>query len=230
MAHRLEAIEVRVLGALIEKARTTPDYYPMRLSNLTSACNQKSNRDPVTSYDSDQIERALDKLAGKNLVFRTYASDVKGVRYRHGVETELRLDPGQEAVLCVLLLRGPQTVGELRSRTDRMQGFGSLAEVEEVLDELIEFELVTRLPRQPGRKDCRYMHLLGGPLETSAAESSPALPAAGPPPIAGGTPAGAGELEARVSTLEEEVARLRRALGALEARFDLDKRSAPREE
>jgi uncharacterized protein YceH (UPF0502 family) len=202
----LELPEQRVLGALIEKARTTPDYYPMRLSQLVAACNQKSNREPVVSYDETTVERALERLADRNLAFRVYAPDVRGIRWRHGIETTLALKPAEEALVCVLLLRGPQTLGELRSRSERMHAFTNLEEVEQVIQQLEHRSLVGRLPRHPGQKDARYSHRLG---------TTPPLDVAQEPSSTDG-----GELLARIRSLEEELARVRRTVDALTARLE----------
>jgi uncharacterized protein len=197
----LNDIEVRVLGALIEKEMTTPEYYPLTLNALTNACNQKSNRDPVMALEEAEVVRALDSLRQKGLAMQA-AESSRVPRYGHALEAKLRLEPEELAVLCELLLRGPQTVGELRGRAERMHSFADLAEVEQVLGDLSERQppLVVKLPRQPGRKEPRIAHLLSGPPEL--ASEGPVAP-----------PEGARRLvmaeNERIATLEQEVADLR---------------------
>lgn len=159
----LNDIEVRVLGSLVEKELTTPEYYPLSLNSLTNACNQKSNRDPVTSLTEDDVVRALDSLRFKQLV--VLSADGGRVRkYRHLLSEKLGLMPAELAIICELLVRGPQTVGELRTRGERMHPFSDLAAVEEVLNELMtrETPLITLMARQPGRKEGRYAQLFSG--------------------------------------------------------------------
>src|ERR1044072_6711483 len=171
----LDNVEVRVLGSLIEKQLTTPEYYPLTLNALTHACNQISNRDPVVAFDEKQVVRALESLREKNLAYIFYGSESRVPKEKHVVPEVLDLTPPQVALMCVLMLRGPQTVGELRSRTGRLYEFKELAEVEATLEELIKSEaqpLVMRLPRQPGRKESRYAHLLAGPVEVEANEAA----------------------------------------------------------
>lgn len=177
----LTEAEVRVLGSLIEKQLTTPEYYPLTLNALTHACNQISNRDPVVAYDEKTVVRALESLREKNLAYIFYGSESRVPKYKHVVPEVLHLTPPQVALMCVLMLRGPQTVGELRGRTTRLYEFKELAEVEATLEELIKHEqppLVARLPRQPGRKESRYAHLLSGPIEVEAQDAEPAKPEA----------------------------------------------------
>lgn len=152
--------EVRVLGCLMEKAMATPDYYPLSLNALTNACNQKSNRHPVVSYDEETVVYALDGLRGKRLVRQSNVSRV--VKYEHIFSKDLNLVASEEALLCTLLVRGPQTVGEIRGRTERLYAFTSRDDVQEVTSCLEEIKLVVKLPRQPGRKESRYAHLLSG--------------------------------------------------------------------
>src|ERR671916_2969867 len=160
----LDEVEVRVLGALVEKQLATPDYYPLTLNALVNACNQISNRDPVVSYDEQTVERAVDSLRGKNLVYVFYGSESRVPKYTHVMTEIFRLSPPELAAICVLMLRGPQTVGEVRGRTGRLYNFADLAEVESTLERLAQREepVVIKLPRQHGRKDARYAHLLGG--------------------------------------------------------------------
>ncbi len=210
MEKTLSPVEVRVLGALIEKELTTPEYYPLSLNALTNACNQKSNRDPVLVLEETEVVRALDGLRFKGLALQS-SEGGRVPKYAHSATGKLHLDPAELAVLCELLLRGPQTLGELRSRCERMHPFADLGAVETVLNELAERQeaLVAKLPRQPGRKENRYGQLLGGPTEF-AAESEPVAEPA--------TLQVRGENQ-RLATLEEEVALLRQELADLRDDF-----------
>ena len=165
----LTETEVRVLGSLVEKQLTTPEYYPMTLNALVAACNQKSNRDPVVSYDESTVTEALDSLRDKNLVYTFHGSTSRVVKYKHMLPNVYELDPAETAVMDVLMLRGPQTVGEIRGRTDRLFDFSGLPEVQETLDKLARRDepLVVRLERQIGQKDARYAHLLSGEIDVS---------------------------------------------------------------
>lgn len=162
----LNEIEVRVLGCLIEKEITTPEYYPLSLNSLTNACNQKSNRDPAVAFDEKAVVRALDALReSKELVRVMSGAEMRVPRYHHRFPEVFQLSRAQVAVLCELMLRGPQTVGELRGRCSRLHEFTDLAAVEAVLQDLAERaagSLVQKLPRQAGRKEPRYAHLLAG--------------------------------------------------------------------
>jgi uncharacterized protein YceH (UPF0502 family) len=193
--------EVRVLGSLIEKELTTPEYYPLSLNSLTNACNQKSNRDPVMALTEEDVVRALDSLRFKQLVVLS-AEGGRVPKYRHLLAEKLGLMPAELAIVCELLLRGPQTVGELRTRGERMHPFGDLAAVEEVLQELMvrEKPLVALMPRQPGRKEGRYAQLFSG-MPQCVEESSEARPEAARQRVVA-------ENE-RIAKLEEEVAALR---------------------
>jgi uncharacterized protein YceH (UPF0502 family) len=165
MAAMLDEVEVRVLGSLVEKQITTPEYYPLTLNALVLACNQKSNRHPVLNFDEETVSRAIESLRGKNLVYVFYGSTSRVPKYKHMMGEIFELSPRELALMCVLMLRGPQTVGELRGRTDRLYDFSGLEEVEETLKLLSGKEpqpLVTGLPRQPGQKEVRYAHLLSG--------------------------------------------------------------------
>ncbi len=203
----LADVEIRVLGCFVEKEMTTPDYYPLTLNALTAACNQKSNRAPVVTYDEPTVVRALDRLRHLGLAMQA-GSGGRVPRYRHSLVEKLHLEPEELAVLAELMLRGPQTVGEIRGRADRMHSLESLEEVERILQSLAEREppFTLRLPRQPGRKECRYMHLLAGEQEPFDAEAAaPAEPA---------TLQVRAENE-RISALEAEVAELREELNLL---------------
>ena len=169
----LDAVEARVLGSLIEKDLSTPDYYPLSLNSLTNACNQSSNRDPVLSLSEQTVVRGLDSLREKKLAFQFQGADSRVSKYGHRVVETLVLERPELAVLCVLLLRGPQTVGEVRGRTGRMFEFASLEDAGACLDRLIarpEGPLVVKLPRQVGMKEQRYAHLLCGEVVPVAGE------------------------------------------------------------
>lgn len=203
--------EVRVLGSLIEKELTTPEYYPLSLNSLTNACNQKSNRDPVMALTEEDVVRALDSLRFKQLVVLS-ADGGRVPKYRHLLAEKLGLMPAEQAVTCELLVRGPQTVGELRTRGERMYPFGDLAAVEEVLQELIQREnpLITLMPRQPGRKEGRYAQLFSGTPECGE-ESPEARPEAARQRVVA-------ENE-RIMKLEEEVAALRGEVAGLQQKM-----------
>src|SRR5277367_4147179 len=164
----LNAVEVRVLGALVEKEITTPEYYPLSLNALANACNQKNNREPVMNLDEDEIRHALHQLEDDGLAGAARGSDSRVAKYEHRMQEVFNFTRGEIAVICVLLLRGPQTPGELRGRTERMYKFDELSDVQSVLQRLMAREpaLVTVLPRQPGTKEARYAHLLSGEVES----------------------------------------------------------------
>jgi uncharacterized protein YceH (UPF0502 family) len=164
MPEILTETEARVVGALIEKQLTTPEYYPLTLNALVAACNQKTNRDPVVSYDEQTVQKSLDDLREKNIAYVFYGSTSRVPKYKHILDKYLELEPPETAVVCVLLLRGAQTLGELRERTGRLYEFSGLGEVQETLDNLARRDepLVVKLERQPGQKEVRYAHLLSG--------------------------------------------------------------------
>jgi uncharacterized protein YceH (UPF0502 family) len=166
----LTDIETRVLGSLVEKQVTTPEYYPLTLNALTLACNQKNNRNPVTSYNEDQVAQALETLREKNLTYVFYGSTSRVPKYKHVMPEVMHLSSPEMALMCVLMLRGPQTPGELRGNASRLHEFASLEELEETLTGLISYDepLVVRLPRQPGQKEVRFAHLLSGPVDVEA--------------------------------------------------------------
>jgi uncharacterized protein len=207
-----DAVELRILGCLIEKQRTTPDVYPLSLNSLRLACNQSTNRDPVVEYDEPLIRAALERLARKGWTRLASGPGSRTAKYRHLLDEALQLTPSELAVLAVLMLRGPQTLGELKSRTERLYPFPSLEDVEAVVERLIERELAARLPRRPGQKEERYAQLLGGEQPEPAAAD--VLPAA----TSEASAAGVGELAARVERLEDEVASLRQAVDDLRRR------------
>ncbi len=183
--------ELRVLGCLIEKQRTTPDVYPLSLNALRLACNQSTNRDPVVAYDEPTIRDALQRLSSRGWARLASGRGSRAVKYRHLFDEALGVSGAEISLLAVLMLRGPQTVGELKSRTERLHPFDSTAEVDETLRGLAERELVVRLERRPGQKEERWSQLLGGDGEAAPA------------------PVTADPLEERVRRLEEEVAELR---------------------
>ncbi|CAN5880733.1 YceH family protein [soil metagenome] len=164
MTEKLTETEARIVGALIEKQLTTPEYYPLTLNALVAACNQKTNREPVVSYSEQIVQKSLDDLREKNIVYVFYGSTSRVPKYKHILDKVYELEPPEIAVLCVLMLRGAQTLGELRERTGRLYEFSGLGETSETLDGLIRKDepLVVKLERQPGQKEVRYAHLLSG--------------------------------------------------------------------
>jgi uncharacterized protein YceH (UPF0502 family) len=201
-----DPIEIRVLGCLIEKQRTTPDAYPLSLNSLRLACNQATSREPVVDYDEPTIRAALEQLSRRGWVRLASGPGSRAVKYRHLFDDALSLDDAEISLLTVLMLRGPQTPGELKQRTERLHSFAP-GEVEETLARLIARELVARLPRRPGEKGERYSQLLGSedaaPPQRQGQSSGLSLVDSEPEPRAESS------LEERVSRLEEEVARLR---------------------
>jgi uncharacterized protein len=206
----LTAVECRVLGALIEKDITTPDYYPLSLNALVNACNQKNNRDPVMSLDENTVRDALYTLQEKRLAGPAGGADSRVTKYEHRVQEVFNFTRAETAVMDVLLLRGPQTPGELRGRTERMFRFEELSDVQSTLQKLTQREpsLVKMLPRQPGTKESRYAHLLSGDVEGYEAppESSAALSRGGD--------------DERIAQLESQVAELQRELGELKQQME----------
>jgi uncharacterized protein len=202
----LNAQEVRVLGSLMEKAMATPEYYPLSLNALTNACNQKSNRDPVVDWDEDAVRHALDGLEQKGLVNRSTVGRVP--KYEETFTRQRNMVAPEAAVLCVLLLRGPQTPGAIRSRTDRLCAFDSLDTLQTTLDQLDEWGHIRKLPRLPGHKESRYTHLLAGEPDDSS----------GAPETDDSTPRT--EEADRLSRLETEVESLREEVADLRVAFD----------
>jgi uncharacterized protein YceH (UPF0502 family) len=215
----LSDIEIRVLGCLIEKELTTPEYYPLSLNSLTNACNQKSNRDPVVSLAEEEVVRALDSLRFKQLVVLS-ADGGRVPKYRHLLAEKLGMMPAEMAIICELLVRGPQTVGELRTRGERMYPFGDLTSVEEVLLELSQREnpLVIQMPRQPGRKEGRFAQLFSGMPEISADQHTQAPEAARMRVLIENERIG--KLEEEVLMLRSEVAALQRMMLEFKAQFE----------
>jgi uncharacterized protein YceH (UPF0502 family) len=204
--------EIRVLGCLLEKQRTTPDHYPLSLNSLRLACNQSTNRDPVVDYDDAHVRDALHRLGRRG--YARLAGASRAAKYRHQLSDALPMSDAEQAVMCVLMLRGSQTPGELKQRGERIHGFVDLAEVHATLGGLIERELVARLDRRPGQKEERYAQLLGGqeaadgPFEVSQPPASPVLSAAGSITANGQET----DLRERVARLEREVAELREVI------------------
>ena len=204
----LTEVETRVLGSLIEKDITTPDYYPLSLNALVNACNQKNNRDPVMGLDENAVREALATLQEKRMAGPASGADSRVTKYEHRLQEVFNFDRRETAVLCVLFLRGPQTPGELRGRTDRMYHFEALEDVVSTLDRLAHRDapLAAVLPRQPGTKESRYMHLFSGQApEQISVERAPSTASAGTSTTAD-----------RLSTLEEEVSRLRAELSEVQ--------------
>ena len=222
----LDEVETRVLGSLVEKQVTTPEYYPLTLNALVQACNQKNNRHPVSSLDEASVEQAVESLREKNLAYIFYGSTSRVPKYKHMMPEIFRLSAAELAVMCVLMLRGAQTVGELRERAGRLHEFAGLGEVEETLGALAARDpepLVRRLARQPGQKEARYAHLLSGepvePAHTSAPtpEAAPTRPAANARPDDDERSA---RLEGELDALRAEVKRLRAEFEEFKSKFD----------
>jgi uncharacterized protein len=227
------AVEIRVVACLVEKQRTTPDAYPLSLNALRNACNQSTNRDPVVDYDEQTVSGALRQTALRGWTRLTSGAGSRARKYRHLLPEALGVDDGELAVLAVLMLRGAQTPGELKGRTERMQGFADLAAVHEVIERLIERDYVVRHPRRPGQKEDRFEQVLGGGEAEEGVAPEPSAPVIEPENEASPaddeefvavaddpTPAEAAEevdrldrLETELLDLKGEIARLREALG-----------------
>jgi uncharacterized protein YceH (UPF0502 family) len=211
----LTEIETRVLGSLIEKQVTTPEYYPLTLNALTLACNQKNNRHPVTSYTENQVSAALESLREKNLTYVFYGSTSRVPKYKHVMPEVMHLKAAEMALMCALMLRGAQTLGELRGNASRLHEFSSLEEVEQTLNGLISRDdeaLVARLPRQPGQKEGRFAHLLSGEIDVEAlaaseTERSPA-------------PRRSSAVEGKVDALAAEVEKLKEQFEQFRKQFE----------
>jgi hypothetical protein len=208
MDWQLDAAEARVLGSLMEKESATPEYYPLSLNALVNACNQKSNREPVVSFDEDTVENALEGLRSKGLALRISGRDVRVPKHAQRFTEKFNLGRREAAVMCMLMLRGPQTVGELRGRAERLYTFDDLEAVDATLSRLAEMEFVKKLPRLPGSREARWAHLLSGdveegqePMETHAAEKGPSD-------------------RERIAALEQEVAELRQMVQELKRAFE----------
>jgi uncharacterized protein YceH (UPF0502 family) len=209
----LNEVEVRVLGSLIEKDITTPDYYPLSLNALVNACNQKNNRDPVTSLDEETVRQALSSLQEKRLAGPASGADSRVTKYEHRTQEVFNFTRGEIAVLCVLLLRGPQTPGELRGRTERMFHFETLEDVQSTLQRLMQREpaLVKMLSRQPGTKESRYVHLLSGDVDDPyAGLASAHMARASSPSLTSSDVDRIARLEEEVAALKEQFAQFRK--------------------
>jgi uncharacterized protein YceH (UPF0502 family) len=216
----LNEVETRVLGSLIEKDVTTPDYYPLSLNALVNACNQKNNRDPVMTLDEEAVRQALNSLQEKRLAGPTSSADSRVTKYEHRTQEAFNFTRGETAILCVLLLRGSQTPGELRGRTERMHRFEDLTEVQSTLQRLMQRDppLARVLPRQPGTKEARYMHLLAGDVE-----DVPDVVRAHSPASALNSSADndrVARLEAEVANLQKEFADLKQQLASFRKEFE----------
>jgi uncharacterized protein YceH (UPF0502 family) len=217
MSTTLTDIETRVLGSLVEKQVTTPEYYPLTLNALTLACNQKNNRNPVSGYSEQQVADALESLREKNLTYVFYGSTSRVPKYMHVMPEVMHLNHAETALMCVLMLRGAQTLGELRGSASRLHEFSSLEEVEETLNGLISREpepLVARLPRQPGQKEGRFAHLLSGEIDVEALAVEPER-----------TPRRSGSeqverLEQKVDSLAAEVEKLKEQFEQFRRQFE----------
>jgi len=208
----LDSVEARVLGSLIEKEITTPEYYPLTLNALVNACNQRSSRDPVVDYDEDAVQEAIERLRHRGLASVITGASMRVPKYRQLFSEALNLGRRETALLCVLMLRGPQTPGELRSRSERLHPFNDLEEIEAVLERLSSPEpqpFIMRLPKLPGTKEARYSHLLSGEPPKEQMEAAPSGAAAFPP---------APRVD-RLTAVEEEVRHLREDMRALEEKF-----------
>jgi uncharacterized protein len=204
----LDHVEVRVLGCLIEKQRTTPDAYPLTLNSLRLACNQSTNRDPVVAYDEEAIRGALHRLGRRGWTRLASGHSSRAAKYRHLLDEKPGLDREEQAVLAVLMLRGPQTPGELKQRTERMQPFAGTAELQEVLTRLIDREFAMELARRPGQKEERFAHRLSDEIEDTDEVAAAPAPLVVPPPP---------RRDERLDRLEAEVAELREQVAALRA-------------
>jgi uncharacterized protein YceH (UPF0502 family) len=211
----LDPVEVRILGCLIEKQRTTPDQYPLSLNALRLACNQTTNRDPVVDYDETTIREALHRLSQRRYSRLASGHTSRAYKFRHLLDEALGLDEEELAVLAVLLLRGVQTPGELKQRTERMQGFPDLAAVQDALDRLVERDLVLRLARRPGQKEERYLHRMSEEAEGAAPVAEAPEPLVAAPPRPSGVNGRVEKLEAELAELRTEVSELREQLEAL---------------
>jgi len=213
-AVKLTADEARVLGSLIEKEITTPDYYPLSLNALMNACNQRSNREPIMNLDEDDLRQALHGLEAKQLAGRARSADGRVTKYEHWLGEAFNFSRAETALICVLLLRGPQTPGELRGRTERLHDFTDISDVTSGLQRLMDREpsLVALLPRQPGARESRYAHLLCGPVDAMAASDSQP---SDPEPSASQYEGRIAQLESTVAELQREIAALREKVGSL---------------
>lgn len=211
MPEILNEIEARVLGSLVEKQLTTPEYYPLTLNALVNACNQKNNREPAVNFDEATVSQCLETLRDRNLVYVFYGSTSRVPKYKHMLPSVFELDERETAVIDVMLLRGPQTLGELRTRTERLYGFPDLGAIQETLDGLMlrSDPLVTKLPVLPGQKEARYAHLMSGEIDVEAVAAAQAA-----------RPLRSGVDTERLEKLEAEVISLKSEIEALKLTFD----------
>jgi uncharacterized protein YceH (UPF0502 family) len=209
-----DAVEIRVLGCLIEKQRTTPDVYPLTLNALRLACNQSTNRDPVVDYDENTIRSAIERLVQRKWATLASWSNRRSMKYRHTLDGALGLDDTEISVLAVLMLRGPQTPGELKSRTERLHRFGAMEELSRTLERLIERRLVARLERQPGQREERYRQLLTDEGEVEE-PSVAAAPTAAPPAAPAVPSPPRDDADGRLERIERQLDELRAELRAL---------------
>jgi uncharacterized protein YceH (UPF0502 family) len=214
----LNEIEVRVLGSLVEKQVTTPEYYPLTLNSLTLACNQKNNRNPVTSYSENEVAHALETLREKNLTYVFHGSTSRVPKYKHVMPEVMHLNLAELALMCVLMLRGPQTIGELRGNSARLHEFSGLDEVDATVNSLISHDpepLVVRLPRLAGQKEARFAHILSGeiPVDLQTEEVAPVR-------SLGRENERVASLEGEIEVLKNEVARLREQFEGFKKQFE----------
>jgi uncharacterized protein len=213
MPEILNEIEARVVGALVEKQLTTPEYYPLTLNALVNACNQKNNREPVVSYDEATVTKSLERLRDRNIVYVYYGSTSRVPKYKHMLPSIYELEPAEAAIICVMLLRGPQTLGELRTRTERLYAFNSLSEVQETLDALMRRDdpLVIKFDRLAGQKEARFGHLLSGPIDVEAFAATQ---------LASSTRSSSPAITERVEKIEDEVSVLKAQVEELKLTFE----------
>jgi len=208
--------ELRVLGCLFEKEMATPEYYPLTLNALINACNQKTNRDPVVLYDEATVMSAVEGLRGRKMIRQS--SIGRALKFEQIFSDARNLIAREKAIICILLVRGPQTIGEIRARTDRLYSFADLDEVRTTLESLEETGMVRRLPMQPGRKEARYGHLLGSELQESDDLSAPGI--GGEAPAARQSSHRIEELQEQITSLQEELDELRREFATFKSQFD----------
>lgn len=211
MPEILDEIEARVVGSLIEKQLTTPEYYPLTLNALVNACNQKNNREPVMSLDESTVTKAIERLRDRNIVYVFYGSTSRVPKYKHMMPSVYELEPAEVAVMDVMLLRGPQTLGELRTRTERLYTFSGLGEIQETLDGMIRRgdPLVVKLPVLPGQKEARFMHLVSGDIDIDAVATAAATPRMS-----------SGAANERIEKLEADIEKLQAETAELRGMFD----------
>jgi uncharacterized protein YceH (UPF0502 family) len=214
MNTELDEVEARVVGCLIEKEGTTPDYYPLTVNALIAACNQKTNRNPVVDYNEDIVTKALDSLRDKNLVYVLFGGSSRVAKYKHLVPKILELKYPEVAAICVLLLRGPQTLGEIKARTTRLYSYDDIGQVEETLRGLEKRDepLIVNLGRQPGQKEARFAHLLSGEVEIDEVGFQQVVSSSSKSKVA--------ELEAEISDLREKLESLRDEFDEFKSKFE----------